>query len=1561
MSDARSSFAGVFSVALALALAGGLVSLTVAGEPRCGIVRGRVVDAGGAPVAGAFVSVPTVDGEGVRRVRTDSGGYFRAARVPVGEHRIGAQRRGYRYREHAVGPVEEGREADAGSIVLWSAPDFLEMSVAYPLSVATGGRKRIYVSGFCSQESARVRFSIHPYDLVGERVRDLQAAGGEGFENRRRIIANPGKLPPAVWSWERSYSTSELDGSFNGYPATPKLDRPGTYLVVAALGDLSAGDTLNVTSLALVAKRDENGVLAWVTDIRSGRPVAGAAVEALSRNAAPVTTATDRRGLARLPGSGEDCLVVARHKGSAAFTDSSYYKEGYAEDCLIYTDRPLYRPGHTVHFKGIFRRSQPGSYQVLGERDVEFVVEDPEGREAGRVRQRTNGLGTAAASWRIPEDARLGSYRVRVDVDGRTADARFSVDEYRKPEYAVEISLPQPSCVRGTTVEATVRANYYFGAPVADAEVSYTVYRSRWWFRAYDSEFESWFDQLMVRSGYDYGGYGEVVLEGSGRTDASGQLKITLDTAKEEELARWVVEARVVDISMREVTASAGVTVTPADFSVQASPRRYVTSPGEAVAVDVRTVDWTGKPVPRRSLEAVVERVSRVRTTERFVETARIKASTGADGRGMFRWTPEGRGDYRIRLECPDDSGRIARDEARVWVVSPGQSAFYGQGPPEEDLTLVRDRKIYRPGDTAKLLVRSSPGDVDVLLTVEGQMLHEARVLRVSPGGMTVDIPLAAAHRPGVTVSCLAIRDGQMLSRTEELAVSPEESFLTVELSSSRERYRPGEQAEYSIRTLDAEGRGVQAEVSLGVVDEAIYALRADSTPDLRRHFWGPRYNRVSTSSSVEDYYLGGVDKFEDSVRRDFRDTAFWAPQILTDGQGRATVRFKLPDNLTTWRATARAVTAETAVGSAVHRCTVTKDVMVRLQAPRFFRERDRLTLGVIVHNYTPQRRRIRLSLKASGLEVRGASGRTVTVDAGGARRIPVEVAVLRPGQAVLLARADGGSPEASDAMEQRFPVHPHGVAASVARSGLVPVREAAFILPQDAAQESARLRLEVSSSAAGAVFSGLRYLVGYPWGCVEQVTSSFVPGIIARRAVDRLGLPMPDGGRDLPQMLRKGVRLLREAQNPDGSWGWFGGGPANLEMTAYVLLALREAQAAGVAVPEDMVKRGILWLADAVRGSLPPPLLAKDLPEERARYRRELEEHAFALAALAAGGAGDRTLFKELWRRQAHLSDFALACLGMTAAASGWPRELTDAATALQGRKKTESGLVFWAGSPDPFGWGAPAATAMAMRVLHRAGRTARELEPVAAWLATQRQGDHWENTRETSLVILALVEHMESLSSATGTAEVFVNGRKAGSFTFTRLDAFRPPRFVELSGRDLQVGRNTVTIRLSGRGTAFWSGLLSFVSSGDDMPAAPGYFNVTRAFQRVRLEKQPDGSFKERADPLKGRVRVGETVRMRIQVRPRSSARYVLVECPLPAGFEVVDREGAGPDAAQEVRDDRVGIFSHRMDAGGQSFDLILRAEVPGDLRVMPVSASAMYAAQLSGRSAGARLTVR
>ncbi len=1566
MADGRSSasVASVIAVALTLSLAGGLVTLTVAGEPRCGVLVGRVVDRDGRPVEGAFVTVPTVDGEGTRRVRTGSDGYFRAARVPVGYHVISVQRRGYRFREAGTGSLQEGRKLLVPLIKLDPARDSLSMSVAYPLVVATGGRKRMYLSGVCSEETARVRFSIHPYDLVKERLLDLRQGAGPGFERRQRLVEHPEKLPPPVWSWERSYSTSELDGGFDGYPATPRLDRPGTYLVVAALGSVTAGDVLNVTSLALVTKRDADGVLVWTTDIRSGKPAGGAAVEVHTRGAGPADAVTGEQGLARIPLQGDESLVVARREGSTAFTLAHYYPGGYNEGSLIYTDRPLYRPGHTVHFKGIFRRSLPGSYECLSGRDVEFLVQDPEGRNVGKVSASTNDFGTAAASWQIPDDAPLGDYRVRVKLDGRETDARFSVDEYRKPEYAVEVSMPQPFCARGDTVTASVRANYYFGAPVADAEVSYTVYRSRWYFRLFDSEFESWFDRFAGRYGYDYGGYGEVVLEGTGRTDASGQLDIRLDTSQEEELARWVVEARVVDISLREVTASAGITVTPADFDVQGEPRQYLASPGAPVAVDVRTVDWTGRAVPRRRVEAVVERMRWRRSTVRTEEVARFQLSTDREGRGVLEWTPATQGEYRITLRSRDDRGRTAASEAFIRVVSPGEREFYGEGPPGEDLTIVRDRRIYRPGDTAKVLVRSPSRDAYVLVTVEGTRLHDARVSRLEGGGLVLDVPLDNAQRPGVTVSCLYVRDGQMRSAEEDLAVSPEDSFLTVELSSSRDRYRPGDEAEFTLRTLDSRGKGVRSEVSLGVVDEAIYALRADNTPDIRRHFWGPRYNRVTTSSSIEDYYWGGVDKFEDAVRRDFRDTAFWAPQILTDDEGRASVRFRLPDNLTTWRATARAVTEDTAVGSAVHRCIVTKDVLVRLQAPRFFRQRDRQTLGVIVHNYTPERRRVRVSLSAKGLEIKGSAGRTVTVDAQGAVRVPVEVEVREPGEAVLTARADGGSRDASDAMEVRFPVHPHGVSVSVGRAGAVPARDVVFTIPPEADAASAELKLEFTPSAAGAIVSGLEYLAAYPWGCVEQVTSSFVPDVVVKRAMDRLGIRKPAAARELPEMLRRGVRLLREAQNGDGSWGWHGEGSADLQMTAYVLFALQEARDAGAEVPPEMLARGSSWLTGALFRGLPPPPDSRDLPRVGEWYRSRLEEFAFALAALPPSGDAQRALFRELWVRQPQLTDFALACLGMAAAKQGWAQELTDAATALQGRKQTESGMVFWRGSPAYSGWGGPAATAMAMRVLARAGRTTAELEPAAAWLMMQRNGDHWRSTRDTSLVILALVEHLERLPTAGGRASVLVNGRPAGSVTLTREDAYGSPRVVRVPGGILRKGANTVTIRRDGQGTLFWSAVLTYVDSQEDLPAAPGYFRVTRAFQRVRLERRPDGSVVEKVEALKGRVRVGETLRMRVRVTPRSDMRYVLVECPLPSGFEVVDRPRPWDVfySGIEVRDERVGIFSRELRGGWtQVFDFEVRAEVPGELHVMPVRAFAMYTPQLAGRSPEARLAVR
>lgn len=189
------------------------------------------------------------------------------------------------------------------------------------------------------------------------------------------------------------------------------------------------------------------------------------------------------------------------------------------------------------------------------------------------------------------------------------------------------------------------------------------------------------------------------------------------------------------------------------------------------------------------------------------------------------------------------------------------------------------------------------------------------------------------------------------------LQVSPQDRFLQVEVTPDNGEYKPREKARYTIKTTDAGGKPVSAEVSLSVVDEAIYAISEEMVPEIKRFFYGKRPNLVATTTSFVERYFGGAKKEAREKRGDFRDTAYWNPTILTDENGEAKVELQLPDNLTTWRATARAHTLETSVGSGVNKVLARKKLLARLALPRFFVEGDTVSLGGIVHNSTGTKR----------------------------------------------------------------------------------------------------------------------------------------------------------------------------------------------------------------------------------------------------------------------------------------------------------------------------------------------------------------------------------------------------------------------------------------------------------------------------------------------------------------------------------------------------------------------------------------------------------------------------
>ncbi|MEI6913657.1 MAG: carboxypeptidase regulatory-like domain-containing protein, partial [Armatimonadota bacterium] len=296
---------GVFFLALALAMTAGMVSWTVAGEPRVGVLTGRITDRAGDPIEGVYVTVPAVNTDETRRVITGIDGRWRAAQTPIGYHELSANRRGFQPSTFSSGFLEEGKVLETPTIVMFPAADQLSLGVNYPRTVIPGGRKRLQVYGTWKEPEARVHFAVYPFDIVAARTR---TRGSQSYQEQ--FLSTIDRSQPALMEWDRTYTTDDSNGEFTGWPSTPKLEKPGGYLIVAFLGDLKAGDALNVTTLAVVVKRDGGQVLSWATDVTSGKPVAGSTVEIYEDGVQKATGVTDAAGLSKVPYSGDEPLTV---------------------------------------------------------------------------------------------------------------------------------------------------------------------------------------------------------------------------------------------------------------------------------------------------------------------------------------------------------------------------------------------------------------------------------------------------------------------------------------------------------------------------------------------------------------------------------------------------------------------------------------------------------------------------------------------------------------------------------------------------------------------------------------------------------------------------------------------------------------------------------------------------------------------------------------------------------------------------------------------------------------------------------------------------------------------------------------------------------------------------------------------------------------------------------------------------------------------------------------------------------------------------------------------------
>jgi hypothetical protein len=681
-------------------------------------------------------------------------------------------------------------------------------------------------------------------------------------------------------------------------------------------------------------------------------------------------------------------------------------------------------------------------------------------------------------------------------------------------------------------------------------------------------------------------------------------------------------------------------------------------------------------------------------------------------------------------------------------------------------------------------------------------------------------------------------------------------------------------------------------------------------------------------------------DQSHIGVRRDFSDSAFWNAKVRTDKTGRASVEFKLPDSLTNWQVVVTGVSKKMHVGQARASFRTFKPIMVWPMIPRVYTEGDIVELFGSVHNRTDEPQQIRVKLKVENGEVLSAPEKVVVVPS--MSNVPVywKFKALKAGFTQLLMTADCRA--GNDASLKRLPVSRAAAAQIVTVSGMVK-DETSFEIPRGVDLKSAALEVNFAPSLAADMADTLNFLVDYPYGCVEQTMSRFLPAIKVAQVLQNFDVDHQELKKKLPGCVAGGLKRLLELQQPDGGWGWNGNGQTHEMMTPYALYGLLQAEKAGYQIPsEQAVERGLNRLQGFIT----------------AMNEAQTADRIYCMYVYSHR----RDIVKEWWDfvaaqlKKDKLSDYALA-LALEMAVDQKKKELADdLAAGLRARVKKVGSHRFWV-TAGFSRWGEDRfeVTAAAMKALVAYDRTDPLIDGILGFFAATKRGDRWNSTKDTAMILYAMCDYLAKERfdpKAKHELTFAVNGGEARKVKF---DNKLTQKFV-LAADGLKEGTNRLFFRTTTTGMMYRV-VFRYWKTGSKIKPMDEGITVTRYFYLL----DDKGNMKRRLTDGDSVPR-GSYVLSEVAATNRlgHDMRYVLVDNPKPAGAEILPVEDARfavqmPGTPYVLREERTAsvAFHHEQTPAALNDRCVLLTELAGEYVVPPAHVEMMYQTDHRGHS--------
>ncbi|RME57644.1 MAG: hypothetical protein D6790_13005, partial [Caldilineae bacterium] len=730
-------------------------------------------------------------------------------------------------------------------------------------------------------------------------------------------------------------------------------------------------------------------------------------------------------------------------------------------------------------------------------------------------------------------------------------------------------------------------------------------------------------------------------------------------------------------------------------------------------------------------------------------------------------------------------------------------------------------------------------------------------------------------------------------------------------------------------------------------------------------------------------------------VRSNFDPLALFAPEVRTDGDGRASVPVTLPDNLTRYRIMVVAVADGKFFGSGEASITARLPLMVRPSAPRFLNFGDRFQLPVVLQNQTDEPLTVNLAVQASNADltdetaittdVGEAAGVQVTVPANDRVEVRIPTQTASAGTARFqFGAAAADNPAWADAAEVSLPVWTPATTEAFAVYGQVDEGAIAqpLLPPADVIPIYGGLEVSMSSTALQALTDAYLYLMEYPFECSEQVASRILAVAALRDVLTAFDAPGLPPAEEIDAAVARDIQILQALQDYNGGFPiWRRGGEVWPFYSVHAAHALARARLKDYQVPEEMISRSLdylrnienyipSWYSQRSRDSLVAYSLyvrkllgdvdtgkARSLVEDRGLDNLSLENIGWLLFVLTGDDGSAQTLM-EMRRYLANR-------VTETAGAANFVDSYDD-----------DNYLVLYSNRR---------ADAVILEALMDDQPDSDLIPKLVQGLLAHRTKGRWSNTQENVFVLLALDKYFNIYEAQTPdfVARVWLGDQYAGGHEFVgrtteNVNLNVPMSIVQdLRSQADASGQIPLIVQKEGQGRLYYRLGLRYAPTDLMLDPADHGFTVERVYEPV---DDPEDVWQDEEGVW--HVKAGARVRVRLTLVAESRRYHVALVDPLPAGLETLNPALAvvgdipkDPDSQsnrygwwwwgpwyehQNLRDERAEAFTSLLWGGVYTYTYVARATTPGEFIVPPAKAEEMYAPETFGRSGTDRLVV-